>query len=238
MPVKKYDTNETFDSNNRLHSFNDQPAVVKSRGKKSKLEIWYKHGKIHRDDDKPAIVKKHYKGVYKEKVWYQNDIIKRGNNEKHALERVIIKYASSGKTKSCIWYCGGVIHRKFLPAIVTYNDGDLAEQIWVQHGELYREPKANGKRNYVYKETGFCCVTKLWKDYNHNKYNMIHRQDCSVTKRWVIDIKLVLQDNGLPFVHYVKHRISAPAVIVKHQLFNNTIEEIHNIYFLYGELIN
>jgi hypothetical protein len=53
------------------HSFNDQPAIIRSNGDK----FWYKNGKAHRDNDLPAI--EFANGT---KVWYQNGLVHRENN--------------------------------------------------------------------------------------------------------------------------------------------------------------
>ena len=80
---------QTFNSNNQLHSFNDEPAIIRSNGTKSlykddKLhrdndepayissdgtKYWYKDGKRHRDNDEPAII---YSNGTKE--WYKDGI--------------------------------------------------------------------------------------------------------------------------------------------------------------------
>ena len=57
-------TKETKDENKKLHSFNDEPAIVYDSGSM----YWFKHGKLHRDNDLPAII--HYHGT---KRWYQHD---------------------------------------------------------------------------------------------------------------------------------------------------------------------
>ena len=42
---------ETLNANNKLHSFNDKPAIIFKSGECH----YYKNGKLHRDGDKPAI---------------------------------------------------------------------------------------------------------------------------------------------------------------------------------------
>jgi hypothetical protein len=49
--------------NNRLHSFNDQPAIEDVNGNKG----WCLYGKLHRDNDQPAI-----ECVNGDKGWYWN----------------------------------------------------------------------------------------------------------------------------------------------------------------------
>lgn len=46
----------------KLHSFNDQPALIYANGSKE----WYKEGKLHRDNDLPAIIL-----IDGTKFWYQ-----------------------------------------------------------------------------------------------------------------------------------------------------------------------
>lgn len=59
-------TQSTKDINYNLHSFNDEPAVVRYESEKVKgIKIWYNHGKIHRGNDKPAVI--HSDGT---KEWY------------------------------------------------------------------------------------------------------------------------------------------------------------------------
>jgi hypothetical protein len=61
-----------FNYNRRLHSFNDQPAIIWRDGSKS----WYKHGKLHRDNDQPA--NDWSDGT---QVWYQYGNIHRDNDQ-------------------------------------------------------------------------------------------------------------------------------------------------------------
>lgn len=37
---------------NKLHSFNDKPAVIHSNNS----QYWYQNGKLHRDNDQPAVI--------------------------------------------------------------------------------------------------------------------------------------------------------------------------------------
>ena len=95
----------------KIHSINDEPAVVRSDGTRK----WYKNGLLHRDDDKPAII---YGSGTNE--WYKNGLLHR-DDDKPALElRDGTKY----------WYNNGVIHRDPLlgPAVI-YPSKDF--QYWV-----------------------------------------------------------------------------------------------------------
>jgi len=50
--VDVYGNKRLYDQNGELHSYNDLPAVVLTKGKG-----WYKHGKRHRNNDLPAIIR-------------------------------------------------------------------------------------------------------------------------------------------------------------------------------------
>jgi hypothetical protein len=61
---------QTRNSNNRFHSFNDEPAYIYDRGDKE----WYKDGNLHRDNDKPAVIY-----ISGSKYWYDNGYLHRDN---------------------------------------------------------------------------------------------------------------------------------------------------------------
>jgi hypothetical protein len=42
---------ETKDENGKLHSFNDEPAVIYNYG----IKFWYQHGEFHRETDAAII---------------------------------------------------------------------------------------------------------------------------------------------------------------------------------------
>jgi hypothetical protein len=95
---------ETYNSNNQLHSFNDEPAIIHSDGTK----YWYKDGKCHRDNDEPAIV-----DADGAKSWYKDGELHRDNDEP--------AYISSTGTK--YWYKDGKCHRDNDEPAVIYSDG-------------------------------------------------------------------------------------------------------------------
>jgi hypothetical protein len=91
IKVRIYDNGvkTTCNSNNQLHSFNDEPAVICSDGAKS----WYKDGKLHRDNDEPAVI--HSDGA---KHWYKDDKLHRDNDEPAVITPSGIKeYYKNGK---------------------------------------------------------------------------------------------------------------------------------------------
>ena len=85
--------------NNKLHSFNDQPACVNG------IKWWYRYGKIHRAE-LPAII---YPNG--DKRWYWN-------GERHRENAPAVEYASGAK----FWYWNGQPHRENdLPAVDCNN---------------------------------------------------------------------------------------------------------------------
>ena len=66
---------EHNNAENKLHSFDDMPAIIHADG----TEEWYKNGKRHRDGDKPAI-----EDANGTKCWYKNGELHR--DDKPAIE--------------------------------------------------------------------------------------------------------------------------------------------------------
>jgi hypothetical protein len=84
-----------------LHSFNDQPAIIDSKGTK----YWCQHGFIHRDNDQPAVIFSD-----NHKLWFQ-----RGNLHRDNDQPAIIR--SNGNRG---WYQGGNLHRdNDQPAVIS-----------------------------------------------------------------------------------------------------------------------
>jgi hypothetical protein len=82
----------TFDSEGKLNSLNDEPAIIHSDGTKE----WYKDDKLHRDNDEPAII---YSDGTKE--WYKDGKRHRDNDEPVFIH-------SDGSKE---WYKDGKRHR-------------------------------------------------------------------------------------------------------------------------------
>lgn len=96
--------------NGKLHSVNDEPAVIKSNGDKE----WRKNNFLHRDNDLPAIIKKNG-----DQYWYQNGEIHRDNDQPAIVKKNGCRY----------WYKNGLKHRSDgLPAVVL-SDG--TEEWWL-----------------------------------------------------------------------------------------------------------
>jgi hypothetical protein len=68
---------KTLNSNDELHSFNDEPSVIYQEG----TNIWHKDGQLHRDNDEPAIV--YADGT---KYWYKDGKLHRDNNEPAVID--------------------------------------------------------------------------------------------------------------------------------------------------------
>jgi hypothetical protein len=93
IKVKIHDNGkkETYNSNNQLHSFNDEPAIIYFDGTK----YWYKDGKCHRDNDEPA-----YISSTGTKYWYKDGKFHRDNDEP-----AIISYDGTKR-----WYKDGILY--------------------------------------------------------------------------------------------------------------------------------
>jgi antitoxin component YwqK of YwqJK toxin-antitoxin module len=129
----------SFKYNGILHSFNDQPAIIRNDG--SQHCEWYRHGKIHRDNGQPAIIYSNGKG------WYQHGKLHRDNDQPAVI------YLSPGKQ---IWYQHGKLHRDHdQPAIIKDN----GSKEWYQHGRLHRD----NDQPAIIKDNG----SKEW--YQHGK---------------------------------------------------------------------
>jgi hypothetical protein len=121
-------TQEWYNQNNQLHSFNDEPALIKKNGEK----WWYKNGVVHRDNDMPAIeyvkniVEKNNKNLnqieYKTTVknWYINGWLHR-DNDKPAIE-FEIEWTDKTNKREWQWFIHGLRHRDN-DAAVIHSDG-------------------------------------------------------------------------------------------------------------------
>ena len=191
----KFDVRQlTYDEYGRLHSYNDKPAFVgwtsntpdiikfdnfikfQENGiytfegcimrklKNNICKIWYKNGKIHRDDDKPAFKMTCGPNIFDALIWYNNGKINR-YNDKPAM---IIKHNARSDTLKCVykWYIGGVLHRKYLPAVVSVYTNDKPDyMIWIQNGKLYREDDKP-----VVEEICADILLQIWNNRIENNY--------------------------------------------------------------------
>lgn len=94
------------------HSFNDEPAVIKSDG----TEEWWSNGLRHRDNG-PAIIR-----TNGDKLWWQNGKLHRSDGP-----AVVTKTVES-------WYFNGKLHRDGGPAVT----GSHCKK-WYNYGLLHRD---------------------------------------------------------------------------------------------------
>lgn len=119
----------TRDENGRLHSIDDQPAIIYDNGDR----MWFKHGVKHRDNDKPAEELSSYD------AWWQNGEMHR-DGDKPAVD--------SGDEK--IWYKHGLVHRDHdLPAVTrtTFNGSVIKE--WYKNGKKHRDSNRPARIVYM-----------------------------------------------------------------------------------------
>lgn len=118
--------------NNKLHSFNDKPALVifKDNGE-LQYKGWYKHGKIHRDNNLIAALQNANENDWIE--YYMCDNVYHRTDDKPA-----IIYKNNKKFYEQHYYIGGRLHRfDDKPAIViNYPNGKLKLLSWWEHGKL------------------------------------------------------------------------------------------------------
>ena len=117
-----------------LHSFNDEPAVIRS----DRYKAWYKEGELHRDGDEPAVIDSNGR-----KVWY-----KEGKRHREGDEPAII---FSDGTKA--WYKEGELHRDGDEPAVIDSDG---RKVWYKEGK--RE-----KRKFNFALRFFLCFFQCFK---------------------------------------------------------------------------
>ena len=96
------------------NSFNDEPAVIDSNGRK----YWYKEGKLHRDGDNPAVMDDD--GT---KMWY-----KEGKCHRDGDKPAILSFG----TKE--WWKEGKLHREGDKPAVIWFDGTKE---WYKKGVQY-----------------------------------------------------------------------------------------------------
>ena len=139
---KVVDSNGTIKTyfQGKLHSYNDEPAVIRKDG----MKLWYKNGKLHSYNDKPAVVQKDGK-----KFWYKNGKPYRDNDKPNVMliNGTQMWYNEDGKlhrdndepavifpNNDSRWYKNGKLHRDNGPAI---EEDDVEE--WYQNGKLHRD---------------------------------------------------------------------------------------------------
>lgn len=147
-------TTITFDMELNPHSYDDEPAVIRSDG----TNEWYEKGLLHRNK-LPAVISPYDTrkvppinldtATSKEKENYNYDV----SPNEHLESGMTIKYFTNGKLnnpkkgKPAVKYCDGsveyykmgLLHRRNLPAVL-YSNG--IEEYWV-NGKLHR------KNNYA-----------------------------------------------------------------------------------------
>lgn len=166
--------NECTLLNGELHSFNDEPAVIKKD-----IYVWYKYGYIHRDK-KPAYIKN--KTIVK---YYQY-------GKKHREDGPAI-YDKLGIKR---WYFKDKLHRLDGPA-VEYPNGDYE---WRKNNKLHRlDGQAvyykNFFRKYTMREMFFFAIRQA----KNENYIMPEYYE-----QYNIEGKLQREDNSKPVIVFDK----------------------------------
>lgn len=126
--LRRYDTNGAVytykveaDRTPKLHSFDDEPAIVYPNGEQN----WYIDGVQERGGDRRSRVTTHADGTVNQ-FWYKNGLLHRDND----LPAVI------GHDGTQMWYQDGRQHRgDDKPAIVRFN----GSRLWLVNGQQHRD---------------------------------------------------------------------------------------------------
>jgi hypothetical protein len=102
--------------NDKLHSYNDNPAIIYKDGDK----CWYHEGKLHRDFDSPA-----YTSPDGHCEWYYKGKLHRNNG----------KPAVTDKFYKC-YVVDDYRHHEIKPS--TYSHDGYTVNFWFQNGRLFR----------------------------------------------------------------------------------------------------
>lgn len=120
-----------FDSNNKLHSSDDMPAVVIINGSMTRRE-WYSHGKLNREDDKPAVVV--VNGISTQREWYSLGELNRLDDKPAVIQDCI-----AGYLQKRYWFVDGKLCRlDDKPAIVTLWIRRRTTSEWYVNGLRHR----------------------------------------------------------------------------------------------------
>ena len=117
--IIEYSISAQYHIDNKLHRYNDKPAIEWSIGSKE----WFQNGTLYRDNDKPAV-----EWSDGSKYWYQNGKCHR-DNDKPAVE-----YPNGRKE----WWQNDKLHRDNDKPAVEWSDGS---KDWYQNGVFIRRSK-------------------------------------------------------------------------------------------------
>lgn len=106
----------TLDDKNQLHSFDDNPSYIDSRGTMS----WHHHGLLDRKKG-PAVKSNEYE------LYYKLGQLHREDDEPSSIE------FKSGRR---IWYKNNLIHRVLGPAVIASAGNSYHEEYWI-FGQKY-----------------------------------------------------------------------------------------------------
>jgi len=138
------DCTYTVDSKGRLHSKNDNVAVIIHKDGIKYTELWYYHGEIHRGNGKPARIEYYESGEVMCAYWYDHNKIHR-DNDHPAIEYHIDKTRKiAGQKIMSFWYTNDMIHRDDdKPAVLHYvftQHTYIMHNYWYINDKLYRDP--------------------------------------------------------------------------------------------------
>lgn len=132
---------KTYDENNKLNSFNNEPAVVEyDEIGNTKFEFYYKHGFLHREDG-PAKIYFYNSGDIKEYHYFLN-----GKYERMDSSLTLVKFYGTGKVRSEFFNYNDCNLIK-----VYYRNGNIESENWYNK-ERYRDRKDKPALTYYSKK--------------------------------------------------------------------------------------
>jgi len=180
-----------YDDNDKLHSYNDLPALVLSVGTK----YWYKHGNLHRDNDLPAI----FYPDGQTQHWVNGKLIK------PTPTTIIPDYVTDKHGNKCLYDENKQLHSyNYLPAMIT----GWKTELWYKHGKLHRDNDlpaivwADG-RKYYYKDNVKYTPTITIPDYILNKFGNKCLYDENGQYHSYNDLPAIIMSSGTKF--WYKH---------------------------------
>ena len=132
---------------NKLHSSNDEPAVVIKNSKGIVIcEKWYKNGKLHRHNGLPAVRMYYGNSLVSVQKCYVNGVL-----HSNYYIPTVVKYDIEGDVLMQEWYRNGVLHRIGKPSRIVYNHLKEVTCEYYFNGVLHRDndlPAVTIRRKY------------------------------------------------------------------------------------------
>lgn len=186
-----------YNHNGKYHSYDDNPAILRSIGDGKYLitidneraldyqgydQYWFKDGVKHRGDNKPAIIYSDFKNMR----WYMSGLKHRSNGPAVIKEASVNLYGTTGSSEMQ-WYNHGLRHRDDGPAIIKSN----GVMKWYIKGKLIKSTINfnNGDEHDDNNDDGKYDDSLLGEKYIHNFETKCHERSKEVKRKVLYDDK-------------------------------------------------